>query len=756
MDTNARGHIRAAFLVLTLTVVGLMTTFIGMNPVGGAVEGLTPRSGCQFQIFLRPPIEFAGPAGGADFELHNRHAHGANIQVTNAYGTKPCSWNATINQNWATLSTDGGTLQADGGTEVTVSINERATQLSRGIHRALITFTSREDPQPGFKKQVEVILYAQKPCDLQIVSGPYRGRSLKGEIPSGIGTATLNNLGDSPCRWSARSDVPWLTVTPVSGVVHPRDPQQITIRANDGVHGLRQDVEYDATILMQWRSTHVEYFEIPASLKIDALPCELYFAEGQRFEVRGKAGAVDSFQPLQNEFPITNLGGRPCDTWNAHHSAPWLRVNDDPTIYSGQNVSVVVGVDTTAAAREWPGEYERVVTFGAGNQSTEHGLSTLLIVEPQPCHLSVSADRLDFRIEPEGLLPGESEKPITISNNWTNAACHWKSESRWDWLSTEPASGVLPNGESQTVTVKIERTDAIVQLDPGTHTAEWGFVVEDGSADEAADVSVRIECKIAEPCGFLHSTHTQVDIREEVKISLALYNPREHNLVAKLLLEVPSGWAIESDAFAERCSSVCNKTSNVPPGGNQDFIELYATPNDAGKFEFVGQVEWEEVATETSAGASEDSQADPEGSDRSIKTTPLRLEVEVRGPPEEAIADAAAVEVAADVAEQITNRIAPTLVSQAQAAVEEAAATQEPDDQSATISQPVDPGQSTTSTDPQVGWQSGVSAQWMILGIAVVVVVFIAAIVAAILIGFRWLANAQRRMPPSESAPGSE
>ncbi len=784
MDTNARGHIRAAFLVLTLTVVGLMTTFIGMNPVGGAVEGQTPRSGCQFQIFLRPPIEFAGPAGGADFELHNPHRDGAGIQVTNAYGTQSCSWNASVNQNWVTLSISGGTLEPEGDNVATVSINDNAAHLSRGIHRAKITFTSRQDPQPTLKKQIEVTLYAQEPCDLQILGGTYRARALLGEVPGEISRATLNNGGDAPCHWQAHSDVSWLTVTPTAGTVLPRSPQHVSIQANEGAKNLVPD-DYEATVLLQWRETRDEFLEIDAKLEIDPPPCELHFEPRQSFTASGRAGSGE-FSPVQGKFVLENLGGDPCYYWQASGEPEWIEIaGEDETIGGKSQTDVVVRINQQATAEIRPGTYDYTLRFASGVASAEHGLAVSLDVQPLPCQLEIVDEELNFTIKPEGLIQSETELPFKIHNSWTNEACQWTSESNVDWLTSEPTAGTLAGGETATVTAKIVQSDGFAKLDAGAHEAKLGLTVANGTADEPLPVEIKIDCKAGEPCAYLHTSHTKTEVLKPAEISLTLYNPNlaracdlprdtdnptpgpsptpcidDGRITAQLLAEVPSGWEVSIGNLADRCSGICNRTYTII-GGEQEFIELIAIPNNEGIFDFAATVYW---------GGSESVQPGNGESEDDRKSSKLRAQVEVTDPsaagqPPVSVPPGAGaaivsavptVEVAADVAEQITNRIAPTLVSQAQAAVEEAAATQEPDDQSATISQPVDPGQSTTSTDPQVGWQSGVSAQWMILGIAVVVVVFIAAIVGAILIGFRWLANAQRRMPPSESAPGSE
>ena len=763
MNSRAESYIRVAILVLSLSVVGTMAGLIGMHPVTGVVEGQIVKDGCQFQIYLRPPIEFAGPAGGADFEVHNPTKYRADIQVANAYGTQPCSWNAAVNQNWITLSQSNGTLQPEADTLVTVSINDRATQLSRGVHSGEITFTSRQDAHPNFSKKVKVILHAQEPCDLQVIGGTYRARALQGEIPAEISRATLNNGGDAPCRWQAHSDVSWLTVTPTAGTVLPRNPQQITIKANGGVANL-VPTDYEATVRLQWRETHDEYQELEAVLEIDAPPCELHFDPGQRFEVAGKAGSTE-FLPAQQIYLLGNHGGTPCFVWQAHHTARWLSVDDNTTIYPGNATEVLVRVNQGEAAEVRPGTYDNTITFGAGNQYARNGVQARLTVEPEDCRLQIVDEELFFIIKPEGLIQSETERLFRVTNDWKNEECYWSSESAVDWLTSVPDAGALAGGETTTVLAKIVQSDDFAKLDAGSHTATLGFKVASGTADEPIPVTVKIDCQAGVPCAYLHTSHTKTAVGKPADISLTLYNPHlprpcdqprklgndhaaptptpcidDGSITAQLVAEVPSGWQVSIGNLTERCSGICNRSYTIV-GGQQEFIELIAVPNNEGVFDFAATVYWGSNAGQ--------SVADGESTD-DRKFTKLRAEVKVAA---QEVGDTPAQAV-----QQIATQAAPTLAPQAEpvsvSAVE--TATPEPDEPVLTESQIAQPSGGTTPAGSQGAWQGGISAQWLFLGIAVIVIVVVVAIVGAILVGFKMLANAQRRTPPSQSEPAAE
>ena len=91
--------------------------------------------GCHFLMHLRAPVEFTGPAGGNDFELYRPTTHGADILLSNVYGDQPCNWHASTNQNWLDLSRNSGEIAGGDDTFITVSVNDRAQDLSRGIHK---------------------------------------------------------------------------------------------------------------------------------------------------------------------------------------------------------------------------------------------------------------------------------------------------------------------------------------------------------------------------------------------------------------------------------------------------------------------------------------------------------------------------------------------------------------------------------------------------------------------------------------------
>ena len=140
---------------------------------------------------------------------------------------------------------------------------------------------------------------------------------------------------------------------------------------------------------------------------------------------------------------------------------------------------------------------------------------------------------------------------------------------------------------------KILQTEAVAELDAGTHSERLGFAVDDGAADEPVEVTLKIECELAEPCAYLHTSHTETRVNEPATISLSILNGRETPIITTLVARVPSGWELGGEGFGtDRCSGgVCSRIYQID-AGSFEFIELYAIPNNEGIFDFNATVTW--------------------------------------------------------------------------------------------------------------------------------------------------------------------
>ena len=101
-----------------------------------------------------------------------------------------------------------------------------------------------------------------------------------------------------------------------------------------------------------------------------------------------------------------------------------------------------------------------------------------------------------------------------------------------------------------------------------------------------------INCGPGEPCIDLHSSHTSISVDDKAQLSLSVTNAlNKPNMTVRLLLEIPSGWEVDGEGFAERCSGVCNAVYDVYTA-QQELIQITAYPNQTGSSRIAGRIEW--------------------------------------------------------------------------------------------------------------------------------------------------------------------
>ena len=101
-----------------------------------------------------------------------------------------------------------------------------------------------------------------------------------------------------------------------------------------------------------------------------------------------------------------------------------------------------------------------------------------------------------------------------------------------------------------------------------------------------------INCGPGEPCIDLHSSHTSISVDDKAQLSLSVTNAlNKPNMTVRLLLEIPSGWEVDGEGFAERCSGVCNAVYDVYTA-QQELIQITAYPNQTGPYRIAGRIEW--------------------------------------------------------------------------------------------------------------------------------------------------------------------
>ena len=79
---------------------------------------------------------------------------------------------------------------------------------------------------------------------------------------------------------------------------------------------------------------------------------------------------------------------------------------------------------------------------------------------------------------------------------------------------------------------------------------------------------------------------------ETAQLSFSLSNAlAKPKMMARLTLDLPSGWSMDGEGFADKCSGICTANHEVPTG-DQRYIEVSAYPNHTGTFLLQGRVEF--------------------------------------------------------------------------------------------------------------------------------------------------------------------
>ena len=118
--------------------------------------------------------------------------------------------------------------------------------------------------------------------------------------------------------------------------------------------------------------------------------------------------------------------------------------------------------------------------------------------------------------------------------------------------------------------------------------------------------AIFINCGPGEPCIDLHSSHTDITVDEQAVLSFTIVNSlAKPNMLSRLILELPSGWSMDGEGFADKCSGLCSANYTIATG-EQEFIEVTAYPNHTGKFRLAGRVEWVYAGTDQTLHLSRD------------------------------------------------------------------------------------------------------------------------------------------------------
>jgi hypothetical protein len=276
---------------------------------------------------------------------------------------------------------------------------------------------------------------------------------------------TLINAGGGQVRWSARSEVAWLSLSPASGSFAGN--ALVTLTANRS--GLSPQAYVGQVVFTQ---TGGSTFLLYVSMTVDTTPA---------FLALSTASLAFSGTPVQSPagqaVVIENTGGQTLN-WisgtTTADGADWLSVTPAAGALPAHTSAILlVNVNTLPLAS---GSYQGALSFSYAGGPSQQVAVTLAVNPPPLPVMHISAQNLSFTAN-QGVDP--PARGLTISNTG-NAPLNWAihaDASGLTYLGISPLRGSVPPAQSITVSVApvlgsangtITATLTVLDSDPGT------------------------------------------------------------------------------------------------------------------------------------------------------------------------------------------------------------------------------------------------------------------------------------------------
>lgn len=276
---------------------------------------------------------------------------------------------------------------------------------------------------------------------------------------------TLMNAGGGQVRWSAKSNVAWLSLNPSGGTFAGSALVTLTVnRAN-----LPPQAYVGQVVFTQDGGGPLPLY---VSMTVDTTPANL---------VLSTASLAFASSPIQSPagqtIVIQNNGGQALNWTSGTTTADgtnWLNVTPaSGTLAANTSAVLTVNVNTLHMAL---GSYQGAVSFGyVGGPAQQLAVSLTVSPPPLPV-MRISSPNLSFSTN-QGFDP--PAKTFTISNTG-NAPLNWTIRADANglaYLGISPVRGSVPPGQSTTVSVApflgsangtINSTLTVLDSDPGT------------------------------------------------------------------------------------------------------------------------------------------------------------------------------------------------------------------------------------------------------------------------------------------------
>jgi hypothetical protein len=252
---------------------------------------------------------------------------------------------------------------------------------------------------------------------------------------------TLSNAGGGQVSWTARSTVPWLSLSPSSGTFVGNSVVVLTVnRAN-----LAPQAYLGQLIFTQKQGPAQTLY---VSMTVNTTPANLVL-----YTASLAFAGTPAQSPAGQTIVIQNNGGQTLN-WTAGYttsnSLDWLSVTPSSGILRANTSAILtVNVNTIKMAL---GTYQGILSFSYPGGPAQQVAITLTVSPPPQPALRVAPQSLSFSAN-QGINP--APQSFTISNpgsaplNWT---IHADAQGQ-AYLAISPVSGSVPPGQSAKVSI---------------------------------------------------------------------------------------------------------------------------------------------------------------------------------------------------------------------------------------------------------------------------------------------------------------
>jgi hypothetical protein len=197
------------------------------NGSGNAIRTLSLTVNPALSVSSTAGLVSSGYAGGA-------FAPSTVTYTLSNLGNSSLKWTASKKQTWITLSSSSGSILPNGSTTVTVSINSSANTLATGSYSDTVSFASPSGGNTTRSVGLTISPALSVSPSGEVTSSGYVGGPF---TPSSV-TYTLQNMGNSPLKWTASKKQTWITLSSASGTIAGGKSATVTVSFNSAANDL--------------------------------------------------------------------------------------------------------------------------------------------------------------------------------------------------------------------------------------------------------------------------------------------------------------------------------------------------------------------------------------------------------------------------------------------------------------------------------------------------------------------------------------